>query len=116
VKVDFARQLAFEVPLSKTANTTTAERNDARINIRMKADFRQTISYAAELSGLDLSNFMISAAMQRAREVIRGHEVMRIASPGHRAAFGAALEAAGRSIPALAEILKTPPVLNAVKR
>jgi uncharacterized protein (DUF1778 family) len=98
--------------MSKTARTTNAESDDARINIRTKADFRQTISYAAEISGLDLSNFMMSAAMQRAKD----HEVMRIASPEHRAAFRAALEAQGRPIPALAELLKTPPVLNASKR
>ncbi|MGB8817694.1 MAG: DUF1778 domain-containing protein [Rhizobiaceae bacterium] len=102
--------------MAKTAHKTTDQSDDARINIRTKADFRQTISYAAELSGLDLSNFMMSAAMQRAKEVIRAHEAMRIASPEHRAAFRAALEAPGRSIPALAELLKTPPVLNASKR
>jgi uncharacterized protein (DUF1778 family) len=90
--------------------------DDARINIRTKADFRQTISRAAELSGLDLTNFMISASMQRAREVIREHEVMRIESAEDRAAFRAALERPDRVIPALAELLKTPPSLNVTKR
>ena len=89
---------------------------DARINIRTKADFRRTISRAAELSGLDLTNFMISASMQRAREVIREHDVMRIDSAEDRAAFRAALERPGRNIPALAELLKIPPSLNVTKR
>jgi uncharacterized protein (DUF1778 family) len=90
--------------------------DDARINIRTKADFRQTISRAAELSGLDLTNFIISASMQRAREVIREHDVMRIDSAEDRAAFREALERPGRFIPALAELLKTPPSLNVQKR
>jgi uncharacterized protein (DUF1778 family) len=59
---------------------------------------------------------MMSAAMQRAKEVIREHEVMRIATPEHRATFRAALDETGRSIPALAELLKTPPTLDAAKR
>jgi uncharacterized protein (DUF1778 family) len=75
--------------------------DDARINIRTKADFRQTISRAAELSGLDLTNFMISASMQRAREVIREHEVMRIESAEDRAAFRARWSDPAASFPRL---------------
>ena len=102
--------------MSKTALLPKQKSDDARINIRTKADFRRVMAHAAELSGLDLTNFIISAAMRQAREVIKAHEVMRIASPEDRAAFRAALEAPGRSIPALAELLKTPPVLNAAQR
>ena len=90
--------------------------DNSRINIRTNADFRQTISYAAELSGLDLTNFMVSAALRRAKEVIRAHEVIRITSAEDRAAFRAALTEPGRHVPALAELLKIPPVLNAAKR
>lgn len=99
-----------------TAPKSTSEHGDARINIRTKADFRQTIAHAAELSGLDLTSFMMSAAMQRAREVIRDHETMRITSAEDRAAFRAALLAPGRVNPALRELLAIPPVLNAAKR
>ena len=86
----------------------TAVADDARINIRTKAGLRETIAHAAELSGLDLSNFIMAAALERAKEVIHNNEVMRITSPEHRAAFRAALHAPGRPIPALVELLKTP--------
>ena len=102
--------------MTKLAQKPVEKIEEARINIRTKADFRRTMAHAAELSGLDLTNFIVSAAMRQAREVIKAHEVMRIASPEDRAAFRAALEAPGRSIPALIELLKTPPVLNAAQR
>lgn len=89
---------------------------DARINIRTKADLRQTIAYAAELSGLDLSNFMIASALERARTVIRENETLRISTVEDRAAFRAAMEAPGRQLPALAELLKMPPFIDAAKR
>ena len=99
--------------MQKAAKKST---DNARISIRTNSDFRQTISYAAELSGLDLTNFMVSAALRQARDVIREHEVIRIASVEDRAAFRAALCEPGRHIPALAELLKIPPVLNAAER
>lgn len=101
--------------MTNTAQKTVAKDHDARINIRTKADFRQTIAHAAELSGLDLTSFMVSAAMQRAKEVIRDHETMRITSSEDRAAFRAALLEPGRRNPALADLLAIPPVLNATK-
>lgn len=114
--MDFVRRLAYKSSMSNTVRKSTGEHGDARINIRTKADFRQTIAHAAELSGLDLTSFMMSAAMQRAREVIRDHETMRITSAEDRAAFRTALLAPGRANPALRELLAIPPVLNAAKR
>jgi uncharacterized protein (DUF1778 family) len=108
--------MTYDCGMSKIALQPRENTDDARINIRTQADFRRTMAHAADLSGLDLTNFIVSAAMRQAREVIKAHEVMRIASPGDRAAFRAALEAPGRHIPALAELLKTPPTLNAAKR
>jgi uncharacterized protein (DUF1778 family) len=114
--MDSVRQMAYKKSMTKTAQQTLDKPVDARINIRTKADFRRTLAHAAELSGLDLTSFIVSAAMRQAKEVIKAHEGMRIASQEDRAAFRAALETPGRHIPALAELLKTPPVLNAAKR
>jgi uncharacterized protein (DUF1778 family) len=97
-------------------SVTQIKSDDARISIRTKADIRRTLSHAAELSGLDLTNFMVSAALRQAKDVIREHETIRITSAEDRAAFRAALTAPGRYIPALADLLKTPPVTNAAKR
>ena len=97
--------------MSNAARKITED--DARINIRTKADYRQTISYAAELAGLDLTNFMISASMDKAREVIRAHEVMRIASAQDRATFREALRQPGRATAALSALLQIPPVRDA---
>jgi uncharacterized protein (DUF1778 family) len=108
--------MTYGVAMSKIALQPKETPDDARINIRTKADFRRTMAHAADLSGLDLTNFIVSAAMRQAKEVIKAHEVMRIASPQDRAAFRAALEAPGRSNPALTGLLKTPPALNAAKR
>jgi uncharacterized protein (DUF1778 family) len=108
--------MAYKPMMANIAQKHANKDDEARINIRTKLDFRQTISRAAELSGLDLTSFMVSAAMQRAREVIRENETMRITSAEDRAAFRAALLEPGRPNPALAELLAIPPVLNATKR
>ncbi|MGL4489426.1 MAG: DUF1778 domain-containing protein [Rhizobiaceae bacterium] len=108
--------MTYEYRMADAVKKTPEPKDTARINIRTNAEFRNKISYAAQLSGLDLTNFVISAAMRRANEVIEQQDVMRIASSEHRAAFRAALEQPGRPIPALADLLKTPSVLNATKR
>ena len=114
-QLDSVRQMAYKSDMGNTARKTNDEHGDARISIRTKADFRQTISHAAELSGLDLTSFMMSAAMQRAKEVIREHETMRITSAEDRAAFRAALLEPGQANTALRELLAIPPVLNTTK-
>jgi uncharacterized protein (DUF1778 family) len=114
--MDFVRHLAYKIFMANPARKTTGKIDEARISIRAKADLRDTISYAADLSGLDLSNFIKSVALERANEIIREHETMRITSAEDRAAFRAALLEPGRHNPALAELLAIPPVLNATKR
>lgn len=100
----------------KSAQSEMNDGGDARISIRTKADVRHMLSRAADLSGLDLTSFVVSAALRQAKDVIREHEVILITSEEDRATFRAALEAPGRHIPALAELLKTPSVLNVIKR
>ena len=56
------------------------------------------------------------AASQRAKAIIAEREVMNIATPEHRATFRAALEADGRYVRALTEMLNTLPTLEAFRR
>jgi len=51
-----------------------------RLEARVTADQKQRLIQAAQLSGLSLTDFIVSAADDRAREVIREHEHMTLSA------------------------------------
>lgn len=71
-------------------HTLEAEgRADARMNFRTKARIKATIQKAAALSGMDDSTFTMSAAYDRALEVINTHENTVLKDIDHDAFFAA---------------------------
>ena len=51
---------------------------DARIDIKTTAETKAFLKAAAALEGLNMSSFIISAAMQHASEVIKAHKIMNL--------------------------------------
>jgi len=71
-------------------HTLEAEgRADARMNFRTKARIKATIQKAAALSGVDDSTFTMSAAYDRALEVINTHENTFLKDVDHEMFFAA---------------------------
>lgn len=54
-------------------DTTERKRKNARLDLRLPDDTKDLLQKAASLSGLDLSAFTLSAAIQKADEVIARH-------------------------------------------
>ena len=50
---------------------TTATRNDARINVRISSELKQTIESAAAALGQSVSEFAISTVVREARQVLQ---------------------------------------------
>ncbi len=71
---------------------TTTAKNDARINVRLSSDLKQTIEAAAAALGQTVSDFTISTVVREARQVLQETEVTQI-SNRDRDAFLAALDA-----------------------
>lgn len=65
------------------------ERNDARMNFRVKPRIKKAIQEAAALSGVDDSTFTMSAAYREAIRVIEAHERTRLEPVDHSAFFDA---------------------------
>ncbi len=61
-----------------------------RLEARVTAEQKHRLIRAAQLSGRSLTDFIVAAADQRAREIIREHEVMTL-SPADSRAFVDAL-------------------------
>lgn len=70
-----------------------ATRNDARINVRLPSELKQTIEEAASALGQTVSDFTISTIVREARQVIQEANVTRL-SNRDRDAFLEALKAA----------------------
>jgi uncharacterized protein (DUF1778 family) len=68
----------------------TASARRERLEARVTADQKQRLAEAAQLSGRSLTDFIVSAADDRAREVIREHGHMTL-SPADSRAFVDAL-------------------------
>ena len=75
-----------------------------RLAFRMKPELKERIEEAAELLGLSLTDFVLSALSERASEVLERHRLIAL-SDRDRDRFLEALNRPGRSIPALAETL-----------
>ncbi len=50
----------------------------ARMELKTTDGFKQMLTKAAALSGLDLSSFVLGCAEQRARQVIEHHELLAL--------------------------------------
>ena len=68
-------------------------RSDARLNVRLPNELKQTIEEAAAVLGQSISEFTISAAVREARHVIQDARVTQL-SNRDRDAFLSALDAA----------------------
>ena len=58
----------------------TANRNDARINVRLSSDLKQTIEEAAAALGQTVSEFAISTVVREARQVLQDAQITRLSN------------------------------------
>jgi uncharacterized protein (DUF1778 family) len=56
--------------------TSDAKTRSARIEARLSSDAKVVIQRAAVISGRSISDFVVSSALEAARETIREHEVI----------------------------------------
>ena len=59
---------------------TTATRNDARINVRISSELKQTIERAAAALGQSVSEFAISTVVREARQVLQDAQVTHLSN------------------------------------
>ncbi len=59
---------------------TTATRNDARINVRISSELKQTIESAAAALGQSVSEFAISTVVREARQVLQDAQVTHLSN------------------------------------
>lgn len=71
----------------------TIVRNDARINVRLPSELKQTIEEAASALGQTVSEFAVSTVVREARQVLRDAQITRL-SNRDRDRFLGALDAA----------------------
>ena len=71
----------------------TIARNDARINVRLPSELKQTIEEAASALGQTVSEFAISTVVREARQVLHNAQITRL-SNRDRDRFLEALDAA----------------------
>ena len=55
---------------------SVAKARSARIEARLSSDAKAVIQRAADISGHSVSDFVVSSALDAARETIRDHEVI----------------------------------------
>lgn len=68
----------------------TTTKSDARINVRLPSDLKQTIEEAAAALGQTVSEFTVSTVVQEARQVLEAAQVTKL-SQRDRDQFLAAL-------------------------
>jgi len=67
-------------------STTERQPKNARLDLRLPSDMKDLLQKAAALSGLDLSAFTLSAAIEKADEVLSRHQT-RLLSDKERDRF-----------------------------
>lgn len=77
----------------KAGFMATISRNDARINVRLPSELKQTIEEAASALGQTVSEFAISTVIREARQVLQDAQITRL-SNRDRDRFLRALDAA----------------------
>ena len=78
----------------------------ARLNMRVSDQNLGLIREAAEATGQDMTSFVISASLDRAREVLMQARLVQL-SAGEAQRLNEALDAEPVPIPALASLLRT---------
>lgn len=58
----------------------TVTRNDARINVRLPSELKQTIEEAASALGQTVSEFAISTVVREARQVLQDARITRLSN------------------------------------
>lgn len=58
----------------------TAGRNDARINVRLPSELKQTIEEAASAMGQTVSEFAISTVVREARQVLQDARITQLSN------------------------------------
>lgn len=58
----------------------TVSRNDARINVRLPSELKQTIEDAASALGQSVSEFVISTVVREARLVLQDAQITRLSN------------------------------------
>jgi len=77
---------------------------DKRLNMRISEDNRELLLEAAQAQGQDLTGFVLSAALDRARAVVMQDRVTRL-TRDEAASLDGALSREPEAIPAIAELL-----------
>jgi uncharacterized protein (DUF1778 family) len=63
---------------------TTATLKDARMELKTTGDTKDLLAKAAAMSGVDMSAFVLGAAVDKARNVISEHSVIALSLEGQR--------------------------------
>ena len=58
----------------------TVARNDARINVRLSSELKQTIEEAASALGQTVSEFAVSTVVREARQVLQNVQITRLSN------------------------------------
>jgi uncharacterized protein (DUF1778 family) len=74
------------------------DKKGERIESRLSAEAKQQIDYAADLQGVNRSDFVVAAAVEKAAAVIEQHKLIKLSIQDSEA---------------LAEAILNPPALNA---
>lgn len=80
--------------------TGTIAHRDERIDLRVKADIKEFLGRAASYTGMSLSQFLVSAASERAKAIVTEREMFSLTPRGWKA-FLAGLDDADRPRPKL---------------
>jgi uncharacterized protein (DUF1778 family) len=75
-----------------TAAQRGSEGKDDRLEQRVPAELKSQFQRAADLTGVTLSNFIISAAVEKMQQVIREHDVIELTGKNRDAFFAAILD------------------------
>jgi uncharacterized protein (DUF1778 family) len=79
----------------------TTSRNDARINVRLPSELKQTIEEAASALGQTVSEFAISTVVREARQVLQDAQITRLSNRDRDRFLGALDAADAKPNPAL---------------
>jgi uncharacterized protein (DUF1778 family) len=61
---------------------TTSFLRDARMEFKTSSDTKALLVEAAELGGLDLTSFVLGTAVEKARQVIKDHQLVTLTRDG----------------------------------
>lgn len=88
-----------------SAEDTRPTGRSSRLNMRISPDALDTLREAAAAQGIDVTSFVLGAAMEHARDVLLKDKVLRL-SPEGMAQMEVALDAEPQVIPELAALIQ----------